>query len=113
MVLSGPDALDIGNNEKGNNGIGEKINRSEDEVFSDAVADFSDSGLSQGVKEHLQEGSLDSDSGVERVEKGDPKFPGSSEENSFNGKKISYILLVLLYLLSIDLCKVKYSCLRN
>ncbi|XP_020980015.1 uncharacterized protein LOC110272291 [Arachis ipaensis] len=45
-----PEVLNIGNKEKDDSEIGDKINRSEDEVFLDAVADFSDS---QGVKESL------------------------------------------------------------
>ncbi|RYR38978.1 hypothetical protein Ahy_A09g044341 [Arachis hypogaea] len=79
----GPEVLNIGNKEKDDSGIGDKINRSEDEVFSDAVADFSDS---QGVKESLQEGSLDSSTSVEWDGKDDPKFSGSSKDSDFNGK---------------------------
>ncbi|XLT72765.1 hypothetical protein HN873_029191, partial [Arachis hypogaea] len=77
----GPEVLNIGNKEKDDSGIGDKINRSEDEVFSDAVADFSDS---QGVKESLQEGSLDSSTSVEWDGKDDPKFSGSSKDSDFN-----------------------------
>ncbi|XP_057750596.1 uncharacterized protein LOC130969052 isoform X1 [Arachis stenosperma] len=77
----GPEVLNIGNKEKDDSGIGDKLNRSEDEVFSDAVADFSDS---QGVKESLQEGSLDSSTSVERDGKDDPKFSGSSKDSDFN-----------------------------
>ncbi|MED6130806.1 hypothetical protein PIB30_003825 [Stylosanthes scabra] len=78
----GPEVLEIGNKEKGDNGVGDKINRSEDEVFSDAVADFSDS---QGVKESLQEGSsFNSGTSVEKDGKYDPKFSGSSKDSDFN-----------------------------
>ncbi|CAI9776132.1 unnamed protein product [Fraxinus pennsylvanica] len=35
-------------------GAGEKSNRSEDEVFTDAVAEFSDSGVSPGLEERLE-----------------------------------------------------------
>ncbi|KAL4359662.1 hypothetical protein AHAS_Ahas08G0099800 [Arachis hypogaea] len=45
------------------------------------IADFSDS---QGVKESLQEGSLDSSTSVERDGKDDPKFSRSSKESDFN-----------------------------
>ncbi|XLS51725.1 hypothetical protein HN51_012402 [Arachis hypogaea] len=78
----GPEVLNIGNKEKGDSGIGDKINRSEDEVFSDAVADFPDS---QGVKESLQEGSLDLSTSMEWDGKDDPKFLGSSKDSDFNG----------------------------
>ncbi|XLR58027.1 hypothetical protein S83_008699, partial [Arachis hypogaea] len=77
----GPEVLNIGNKEKGDSGIGDKINRSEDEVFSDAVADFPDS---QGVKESLQEGSLDLSTSMEWDGKDDPKFLGSSKDSDFN-----------------------------
>jgi hypothetical protein len=43
------------NNDKGNDGIERKFSRSESEVYSDAVDDFPDSGLSQGVKQNLQQ----------------------------------------------------------
>ncbi|XLU58446.1 hypothetical protein S245_053094, partial [Arachis hypogaea] len=77
----GPEVLNIGNKEKDDSGIGDKINRSEDEVFSNAVADVSDS---QGVTESLQEGSLDSSTSLERDGKDDPKFSGSSKDSDFN-----------------------------
>ncbi|XP_061363764.1 uncharacterized protein LOC133307292 [Gastrolobium bilobum] len=87
----GPNTLDTGNNEKGNDGNGEILIRSEDEVFSDAVADFSDSGLNPGIKERLQEGSLDSGTNVESVDIKDPKFSRSSEDNGFNAADVSQL----------------------
>ncbi|KAE9603015.1 putative transcription factor C2H2 family [Lupinus albus] len=65
LVVSGPKNLDRGKSEKGNDGIRERLVRlrSEDEVFSDAVADFSDIGLSPGTKEPLKQDCLDSDVG--------------------------------------------------
>ncbi|KAJ1407316.1 Zinc finger C2H2-type [Sesbania bispinosa] len=84
LVVLGSNALDTGNNVKGNDGNGEKIIRSEDEVFSDAVADFLDSGLSPGNKEPLQKDSLDTDTDVEKVDTKEQKFSGSSEHNDFN-----------------------------
>ncbi|CAA2933734.1 to-interacting 1 [Olea europaea subsp. europaea] len=38
----------------GNGGASEKSNRSEDEMFTDAVAEFSDSGVSPGLDERLE-----------------------------------------------------------
>ncbi|XP_020204056.1 uncharacterized protein LOC109789501 isoform X2 [Cajanus cajan] len=82
VVVSGPN-LETGNNKKGNEGNGEKIIRSEDEVFSDAVADFSDSGSNAEVKERLQD-SLESGADVERVDIKELNFSVSSEEKDFN-----------------------------
>ncbi|XP_041009661.1 uncharacterized protein LOC121253780 isoform X1 [Juglans microcarpa x Juglans regia] len=50
------------NNEKGSRGIGVRSNRSEDDLFSDAVAEFSDGGVSAGNED------------VEKVAKDDPKI---------------------------------------
>lgn len=58
------------NNEKGNTGIKGKFTRAESDVFSDAVADFPDSG----VKDHFLLQTLS----------------GSSEFNDFEGKKIVF-----------------------
>lgn len=88
-------ALDLVNNEKGNDGIGEKLvrsERSEDDVFSDAVAEFMDSGLSPGIKERLQEESLDSGTDVEGVHIKEQILSGPSEHNVFNGKTIGFTL---------------------
>lgn len=87
--MSGPNSLETGNNEKGNEGNGDKLFRSEDDVFSDAVADFSDSGSNPEIKERLQD-SLDSGADVERVDIKEPKFSGSSEDKDFNGVKICF-----------------------
>ncbi|CAK9139711.1 unnamed protein product [Ilex paraguariensis] len=38
----------------GSGGVGEKSNRSEDEVFSDAVAEFTDSGFSPGIEGRVE-----------------------------------------------------------
>ncbi|XP_057416404.1 uncharacterized protein LOC130710998 isoform X3 [Lotus japonicus] len=89
LVASGSSsiALDLVNNEKGNDGIGEKLvrsERSEDDVFSDAVAEFMDSGLSPGIKERLQEESLDSGTDVEGVHIKEQILSGPSEHNVFN-----------------------------
>ncbi|KAG5015322.1 hypothetical protein AAZX31_08G104300 [Glycine max] len=89
----GPKSLETGNKEKGNEGNGEKIIRSEDEVFSDAVADFSDSGSIPEIKERLQD-SLDSGADVERVDIKETKFSGSSEDKDFNGGKIDASQLI-------------------
>ncbi|RZC12545.1 hypothetical protein D0Y65_012355 [Glycine soja] len=88
LVVSGPKSLETGNNEKGNEGNGEKLIRSEDEVFSDAVADFLDSGSNPEIKERLQD-NLDSGANVERVDIKETNFSGSSEGKDFNGAKIA------------------------
>ncbi|CAL0306327.1 unnamed protein product [Lupinus luteus] len=72
-TIEAPNNLDTGKIEKGNDGIGERLVRlrSEDEVFSDAVSDFSDIGLSPGTKEPLKQDSLDSDVGLLIVKSSD------------------------------------------
>ena len=64
-------------------------------MFSDAVADFSDSGSIPEIKERLQD-SLDSGADVERVDIKETKFSGSSEDKDFNGGKIGFTSHVLL-----------------
>ncbi|XP_019445698.1 PREDICTED: uncharacterized protein LOC109349381 [Lupinus angustifolius] len=73
LVVSAPNNLDTGKIEKGNDGIRERLVRlrSEDEVFSDAVEDFSDIGLSPGTKEPLKQDCLDSDVGLLIVKSSD------------------------------------------
>lgn len=87
--MSVTNSLDTGNNEKGSAGNGEKFIRSEDEVFSDAVADFSDSGLNPDVKERLQD-SLDSGADMEMVDINVPKFSGTSMDKDLTGAKIGF-----------------------
>jgi len=88
--------LNTGNNEKGNAGNGEKFIRSEDEVFSDAVADFSDSGSNPDNKERLRD-SLDSGADMEMGDIKEPKFSEpSSEDKDFNGGKIGFTSHFLL-----------------
>ncbi|KAK7400047.1 hypothetical protein VNO78_11246 [Psophocarpus tetragonolobus] len=91
LVVSGPNSLETANNEKGNDGNGEKLMRSEDEVFSDAVADFSDCGSNPDIKERSQD-SLDSGADVERSEIKEPKFSGSSEDKDFNAADVSQLI---------------------
>ncbi|KAL2647541.1 hypothetical protein AAZV13_05G124300 [Glycine max] len=91
LVVSGPKSLETGNNEKGNEGNGEKLIRSEDEVFSDAVADFLDSGSNPEIKERLQD-NLDSGANVERVDIKETKFSGSSEGKDFNAADASQFI---------------------
>jgi len=93
--LSVSNSLDTGSNEKGNAGNGEKFIRSEEEVFSDAVADFSDSGSNPDTKERLQD-SLDSGADMELVDIKEPKFSGISEDTDFNGEKIGFTSHFLL-----------------
>ncbi|XP_052723378.1 uncharacterized protein LOC108327251 isoform X2 [Vigna angularis] len=83
LVLSVSNSLETGNNEKGSAGNGEKFIRSEDEVFSDAVADFSDSGSNPDIKERLQD-SLDAGADMEMVDIKGPKFSGISKDKDLN-----------------------------
>ncbi|TKY47803.1 dentin sialophosphoprotein isoform X1 [Spatholobus suberectus] len=76
----GPNSLDTGNNEKLNGGTGEILTRSGDEVFLDAIANFSDSALSPGSKEPLRD-SLDSATDAEIVNGKYQEFSGSSDFN--------------------------------
>ncbi|XP_027916640.1 uncharacterized protein LOC114175972 isoform X3 [Vigna unguiculata] len=91
LVLSVTNSLDTGNNEKGSAGNGEKFIRSEDEVFSDAVADFSDSGLNPDVKERLQD-SLDSGADMEMVDINVPKFSGTSMDKDLTDADMSSLI---------------------
>ncbi|KAF1887887.1 hypothetical protein Lal_00023895 [Lupinus albus] len=68
-VVSAPNNLDKSKTEK-------VRLRSEDEVFSDAFAHFSDSGLSPRTMELLEQDSLDSGTSAEQVGIEDPEFSG-------------------------------------
>lgn len=83
--------VELGSN---NGGIERKFSRSESEVYSDAVDDFPDTGLSQGVKHNLQqEHTLNSGT-----------LLMSFEHNDFNGNKLGFFTTPPFYLL-------KFSCL--
>jgi hypothetical protein len=91
LVVSGS------NNE--NDGIEGKLIRSESEVYSDAVADFSDNGSSPGVKQILQQegDSLDSGIDFERVNNTkEHTLLASSEYNDSNGNNMSLLQCVCL-----------------
>jgi hypothetical protein len=80
------------NNE--NDGVEGKLIRSESEVYSDAVADFSDNGSSPGVKQILQQegDSLDSGIDFERVNNSkEHTLLASSDYNDFNGNKMALL----------------------
>ncbi|KAJ7008708.1 hypothetical protein D5086_005656 [Populus alba] len=51
----GPKGLERSSNEKGSGGVGNISNRSEDEVFKDAVAEFPESGYSSVTGEHTRD----------------------------------------------------------
>ncbi|BAT74426.1 uncharacterized protein HKW66_Vig0002540 [Vigna angularis] len=91
LVLSVSNSLETGNNEKGSAGNGEKFIRSEDEVFSDAVADFSDSGSNPDIKERLQD-SLDAGADMEMVDIKGPKFSGISKDKDLNAADMSPLI---------------------
>lgn len=93
--MSVSNSLETGNNEKGSAGNGEKFIRSEDEVFSDAVADFSDSGSNPDIKERLQD-SLDAGADMEMVDIKGPKFSGTSKDKDLNAAKIGFTSHFLL-----------------
>ncbi|KAI9115100.1 hypothetical protein K1719_014113 [Acacia pycnantha] len=73
---------EMSKNEKGGGGIGEKLKRSEDEVFSDAVADFSDGGLSS-----------DSANNAEKFDRKDPKLSELSENKGFDAGSVSQLIV--------------------
>lgn len=88
MVLSVdmvPNSLDTGENDKQRGGTGENLTRSGDEVFLDAIANFSDGALSPGVRDPLRD-SLESATDVELVHIKYPEFSRFSWDNDFNGK---------------------------
>ncbi|KAK7306417.1 hypothetical protein VNO77_44356 [Canavalia gladiata] len=91
-TVEGPNALDTGNNEKVNGGTGENLIRSGDEVFLDAIANFSDGALSPGVKESLRD-SLDSATDVEVVNIKYPELSGSSADNDFNAADVNQLIV--------------------
>ena len=53
--MQGPKVLVCSSNEKGSVGIGDISNRSEDEVFTDAVTEFPESGYSSVTGEHTRD----------------------------------------------------------
>lgn len=66
LILLGPKIVETSKNGIGSAGIGERSNRREDDVFSDAVAEFSDSGISPGTEQGL-ENARESTINVEKV----------------------------------------------
>ncbi|KAK4266587.1 hypothetical protein QN277_027483 [Acacia crassicarpa] len=81
-ALSPKPTTEMSKNEKGGGGIGEKIKRSEDEVFSDAVAHFSDGGLSS-----------DSANNAEKFDRKDPKLSELSENKGFDAGSVSQLIV--------------------
>lgn len=53
--MQGPKGLERGINEKGCGGVGSRSNRSEDDVFTDAIAEFPESGSSPVTGEHTRD----------------------------------------------------------
>ncbi|KAI4317405.1 hypothetical protein L6164_025274 [Bauhinia variegata] len=79
--LPSPKVLEKSINEKGSSGkMGDKVDRSEDEMFSDAVAEFSESRISPGIEERFHDSS-ESAINVEMVGSKDPKISEPSEDN--------------------------------
>lgn len=83
QVDSVPNSLDAGVNEKQRGGTGENLTRSGDEVFLDAIANFSDGALSPGVRDPLRD-SLESATDVELVHIKYPEFSRFSWDNDLN-----------------------------
>lgn len=81
LLDSVPNTFDIAENEKQCGRTEERLIRSGDEVFLDAIANFSDGALSPGVKE-----SLESPIDVEIVDVKYPEFSRCSRDNDFQGK---------------------------
>uniref|UniRef100_A0A6M2ES71 C2H2-type domain-containing protein n=1 Tax=Populus davidiana TaxID=266767 RepID=A0A6M2ES71_9ROSI len=52
---SSPKGLERGLNEKGCGGVGSRSNRSEDDVYTDAIAEFPESGSSPATAEHTRD----------------------------------------------------------
>ncbi|KAL2332629.1 hypothetical protein Fmac_013842 [Flemingia macrophylla] len=82
LFVSGPSSSDTGINRKVNGGTGEHLTTSGDEVFLDAIANFSDGAPSPGTKETLPD-TLNSGT-VEIVNIKYQKFSGSSDFNDVN-----------------------------
>lgn len=85
LVVSGPNSLDPGNNEKLNVGTGEiLLSSSGDELFLDANANFSDGAASPRSKEPLR----DSSESATDEEIGNIKYQefSSGSSSDFNGK---------------------------
>ena len=53
--MQGPKGLERGINQKGSGGVGNRSNRSEDDVFTDAIAEFPESGSSSVTGEHTKD----------------------------------------------------------
>lgn len=76
--------MERSNNEKGSGLVGGESVRSEDAVFSDAVAEFLDSGSGAGTGEGLED-VLKSATSVERVAKNDLNAIQSPNDGEING----------------------------
>lgn len=54
LALKGPKPVERSIDEKHSSGISKRSNRLEEELFSDAVEEFIDSGLSPGLQHNLE-----------------------------------------------------------
>lgn len=85
-MFKGPKVLETSNNGKGSGGIGDRSNRSEDELFSDAATEFLDSSGS-GIEERFE----DVRESATNVEKGANDYPNISqsfEDGDIAGKLV-------------------------
>lgn len=84
-MFKGPKVLETSNSAKGSGGIGERSNRSEDELFSDAATEFPDSGINSGIEERFED-AREPAPNVEKVAKDDPNVSQSFKVGGIAGK---------------------------
>lgn len=77
--------MEAGSNEKGSGGTGVLPNRSEEDVFSDAATDFTDSGLGSGAQERLVDAGKSAII-VEKIVKSESNTIQSSEGGPIAGR---------------------------
>jgi hypothetical protein len=88
--------LERSNHEKGSGLIGEASIQSDDAVFSDAVAEFSDSGSAAGTGEGL-EGAQGSAANVERVANNDLNAIQFHNDGGTTGNLTMNLIFILFY----------------
>lgn len=88
--------------EKPSGGIGEKSNRSEDEFFSDAVTEFSDTGFSPGIEERPKDATVAAATDVQKSGEKDLTVFYSFKDKAITGKfllkRCNLFMFAALYL---------------
>lgn len=94
LAAKGPTILKASGYEKGSGGTRDLPNRLEDEVFSDAAAEFLDSGFGSGTQEN-QVDAAKSAIDVEKIVKSESNTIQSSEGGPIAGKLSIFLQLIV------------------